>query len=105
MDADQYDEILSLLRAIHSKLDSRPAAVGNSNNPMTRRVKEGVFEFSEDASPGKCRECEDTIFWHSTKAGKNIPLNRDGSCHFDTCHVRKDSQAFDNQHNSDEVPF
>lgn len=36
----------------------------------------------------KCRDCHELIYWIKTDAGKNMPVNADGVCHFETCQKR-----------------
>lgn len=36
----------------------------------------------------KCRDCQELIYWIKTDAGKNMPVNADGVCHFETCKKR-----------------
>lgn len=35
--------------------------------------------------PMKCRGCDQNIWFVKTKRGANMPVNKDGTCHFDTC--------------------
>ena len=32
-----------------------------------------------------CKSCGAEIVWEKSNNGKNIPMNKNGSCHFDTC--------------------
>lgn len=40
----------------------------------------------------KCRDCQELIYWIKTDAGKNMPVNADGVCHFETCKKRGQAQ-------------
>lgn len=37
------------------------------------------------AGQGKCRSCEQIIYWLKRKSGKPHPFNADGVSHFATC--------------------
>jgi hypothetical protein len=43
------------------------------------------YEIPKGTSAGKCKDCQEYIYWIKTWRGKNIPVNADGICHFDTC--------------------
>lgn len=36
-------------------------------------------------NPGECRGCKAGIWWTVTRAGKNMPINSDGTTHWATC--------------------
>lgn len=106
---EQYRYLCDMLSCILAAVERQPAAASSrsSTNPQTRKLDETHFEFCDDAPAGKCRECEGAIYWHSTRSGKNMPLDKDGRCHFDTCYVRNDSKAVDAAADFDpeETPF
>lgn len=86
MDAAQWEWLTAAIQRIESKLNT-PSS-GSSTNPVAKRLSETKYEFNKDASPGKCRQCDEVIYWHSTRNGKNIPLDHDGTVHFETCAAR-----------------
>lgn len=43
------------------------------------------FEIPKGTGASKCRGCEEFIYWVKTRAGKNMPVNADGTSHFATC--------------------
>ena len=109
MNDEQYHYLCDMLARILAAVERQPAPTSSraSTNPQTRKLDETHFEFSDDAPAGKCRECEGAIYWHSTRSGKNMPLDKDGKCHFDTCYVRNDGKKVDAQaaFDPEETPF
>jgi len=60
-------------------------AVEVKGSPMTKKPPY-VKEVSDE--PSECRKCKEVIYWSKSHQGKNIPLNEDGSVHFETCKGR-----------------
>lgn len=50
------------------------------------------YEIPKGTPASKCKGCEEYIYWVKTRNGKNIPVNADGFCHFDTCTKRGQSR-------------
>ena len=43
------------------------------------------FEIPPGTPEARCRSCQATIHWLKTAAGKNMPVDPDGTSHFATC--------------------
>jgi hypothetical protein len=43
------------------------------------------YEIPPDAQASTCRGCEAPIYWVVSPKGRNVPVDEDGTCHFDTC--------------------
>lgn len=43
------------------------------------------FVIPEGTTPANCRSCGARVFWIKTVAGKNMPVDPDGTSHFATC--------------------
>lgn len=50
------------------------------------------YEIPKGTSASKCRDCQEYIYWIKSRNGKNLPVNADGICHFDTCTKRGQSR-------------
>lgn len=48
-------------------------------------MKEVLFEIPKGTPPASCRGCKASVYWIVTKAGKRMPVDADGTCHFATC--------------------
>ena len=44
-----------------------------------------LFEIPEGTDPSRCSGCKALIYWIKTDAGKNMPVDPDGTSHFATC--------------------
>lgn len=53
----------------------------------TRRSQKVVL--NETSRPGKCRYCRRNLYWHRMSSGKMIPVDPDGTVHFDTCEYQQ----------------
>ena len=83
-------EIRDLLKEQHSLSNSN----GSSEAPANRYKNEQgkwVWQLPPDPKPSKCRYCEGEIFWVKSKKGKNVPCDKDGICHYETCPEKKDT--------------
>jgi hypothetical protein len=47
--------------------------------------KEVKFPIPEGSRSGICRGCGAKVIWIVTKAGRNMPVDSDGTSHFATC--------------------
>lgn len=43
------------------------------------------YEIPAGTDAAKCRGCHAVIYWIKTPKGKNMPVDRDGRSHFETC--------------------
>lgn len=55
---------------------------------MSKEIK---YEIPEGTKPAICKGCRQVIYWVKTEAGKNMPVDADGTPHWATCPQR---QAF-----------
>lgn len=46
------------------------------------------YEIPKGTPTSTCKGCGEFIKWVKTPNGKNVPVNADGICHFDTCTKR-----------------
>lgn len=46
------------------------------------------WEIPAGAKSSNCRDCQQPAFWVKTDKGKNVLVNPDGTCHFDTCEAK-----------------
>lgn len=99
MDEATGQQIVSLLTEIRDTLKSQGTintgggAGGFGDEAPAKRYQnadgEWVYEVPTHKKASKCRSCQGEIWWVKTKNGKNVPVNKDGVCHFDTCPERK----------------
>lgn len=52
-------------------------------------AKEIKYEIPEGTRPAKCSGCARAIYWVKTAAGKNMPVDPDGTPHWATCPKRE----------------
>lgn len=50
------------------------------------------WEIPAGTKSSNCRDCQQPAFWVKTDKGKNVLVNPDGSCHFDTCEAKPKAQ-------------
>lgn len=48
------------------------------------------YSIPEGMPPAKCKGCAATIYWVKTPAGKNMPVDADGTPHWSSCPKAKD---------------
>jgi hypothetical protein len=108
MEEATAQQIVSLLTEIRDTLKAQgvvsQVASGGDEAPAKRYQNadgEWVYEVPTHKKASKCRSCQGEIWWVKTKKGKNVPVNKDGVCHFDTCTERKPVAATV----TDDVPF
>lgn len=46
------------------------------------------WEIPAGTKSSDCRDCKKQAFWVKTDKGKNVLVNPDGTCHFDTCEAK-----------------
>lgn len=59
---------------------------------MGREIK---FDIPEGTDPSRCKGCRALIYWIKTAAGKNMPVDKDGTSHFATCPVANNFRNYD----------
>ena len=74
---ERYPHLLPKVQAAHDRAGSILVLSGD------RDVEPDLTEDLGD--PGECRACGAKIFWQKTEAGKNTPVNPDGTTHWATC--------------------
>lgn len=99
MEEATAQQIVSLLTEIRDALKQGPISSGASSSfsdetPAKRYQNadgEWVYEVPKHKKASKCRSCQEEIWWVKTKNGKNVPVNNDGVCHFDTCKAKNNT--------------
>jgi hypothetical protein len=114
MDEATAQQIVSLLTEIRDTLKAQGMVTASASSgkfgdeaPAKRYQNadgEWVYEVPKHKKASKCRSCQGEIWWVKTKNGKNVPVNNDGVCHFDTCPDRKESVPASSAVDAD-VPF
>ena len=96
MEEATAQQIVSLLTEIRDALKSQGTTSKSSSfgdeAPAKRYQNddgEWVYEVPTHKKASKCRSCQEEIWWVKTKNGKNVPVNKTGVCHFDTCANRQ----------------
>jgi hypothetical protein len=111
---DNVNEVVSLLKEIRDLLRSQPtsASGGSSQGTATERTQKEdgtwIWVIPESQKPSKnpCKYCQAEIYWAKSKKGKNVPCNKDGAFHGDTCTREKSTEEFPKSPiTSQEVPF
>jgi hypothetical protein len=110
---DETSEVVSLLKEIRDLLRSQPtSASGGSQGTATERTQKEdgtwIWVIPESQKPSKnpCKYCQAEIYWAKSKKGKNVPCNKDGAFHGDTCTREKSTEEFTKAPiSSQEVPF
>lgn len=107
------EQIVSLLTEIRDALKNQGATSSGGANSFSDEAPakryqnddgEWVYEIPANKKASNCRSCQEEIWWVKSKNLKNVPVNKDGICHFDTCTVRNNPPQT-NQPDSLEVPF
>lgn len=62
----------------------REGMQGNTEAKSAKR-REVKYEIPRGTRKSTCRGCEATIYWIRTPAGKQMPVDPDGTPHFATC--------------------
>jgi len=108
---DETNEVVSLLKEIRDLLKSQPSSGGgnSSGTHHERTQKEDgtwIWVIPTDQKPSKnpCKYCKGDIYWCKSKKGKNVPVNKDGTFHGDTCTKEHDSPK-PLEISSGDVPF
>jgi hypothetical protein len=108
MEEATAQQIVSLLTEIRDTLKAQgvvsQVASGGDEAPAKRYQNadgEWVYEVPTHKKASKCRSCQGEIWWVKTKKGKNVPVNKDGVCHFDTCSEKREAPVAV----TDDVPF
>ncbi len=81
LNADQFDQIMGMLKSI------RDAVLVMS---QTKHMPGAGVAASNRSSKSRCKYCGESIEWAKTANGKNMPVDPDGQCHFDTCKSKRD---------------
>ena len=111
---DTNDAVISLLTEIRDLLKSRPSSGGSApsgkyaDEPPAERYQndkgDWLWKIPEGKKPSTCNKCKQEIFWVKSKKGKNVPCDKSGVCHFDTCPEK--NQGFSAAASvGDDVPF
>ena len=79
---DALHEMRQLMAApeVSARADSAPQAT------IVRDVPR--YRIPEGERPKKCRGCNATIYWVVTPRGRNMPVNPDGTSHWESCSER-----------------
>lgn len=90
-------KIVDLLVEIKELLQKQPvSAQGNAAEGHARRYQnedgKWVYELPKGKEPRKCKYCDEEIYWVKSKNGKNVPCNKDGECHYETCPDKQDNK-------------
>ena len=105
------EQIVSLLTEIRDALKNQGATSSGSfgdEAPANRYQNESgewVYEVPTNKKSSKCRSCQGEIWWVKTKKGKNVPVNKDGVCHFDTCTEKRPMPSPASLVRNEDVPF
>lgn len=59
---------------------------------MSKEIK---FDIPEGTDPSRCRGCKALIYWIKTAAGRNMPVDPDGTSHFATCPKANNFRHYD----------
>ena len=112
---DDTNAIVSLLTEIRDLLQSQQGGSSFGSTkfgdeaPAQRYQNdkgEWLWKIPEGKRASSCNKCKQEIFWVKSKKGKNVPVDKSGVCHFDTCPEKKDSfSAALPARNDDDVPF
>ena len=75
-------------------------ANGNYGPPDPDRLR--TYTVPPETEFRKCKDCSSTIFWVEglTRTGKALPLNGDGTVHYDTCGAKTQSPALTRHNNT-----
>lgn len=66
------------------------------------KLKNGVEVFIDlDSKRGRCNNCGELIRWGKTKDNKNIPIDEDNTCHFDSCKPTRKSSLEETIYNEE----
>ena len=93
MEEATAQQIVSLLTEIRDALKSQGTTSSTGGRfgdeaPAKRYQNadgEWVYEVPTHKKASKCRSCQAEIWWVKSKKGKNVPVNKDGVCHYETC--------------------
>ncbi len=112
MEEATAQQIVSLLTEIRDtlKVQGMASSAGGSgkfgDEAPAKRYQNGdgewVYEVPTHKKASKCRSCQAEIWWVKTKNGKNVPVDKTGICHFDTCTEKRPAAA---TAVTDDVPF
>ena len=113
MEEATTQQIVSLLTEIRDTLRTQGMASNKASSgkfgdeaPAKRyQNADGVwvYEVPTHKKASKCRSCQAEIWWVKTKNGKNVPVNADGICHYETCTEKRPVPVQTSA--SDDVPF
>lgn len=113
MDEATAQQIVSLLTEIRDTLKAQGMVTASTGSgkfadeaPAKRYQNadgEWVYEVPTHKKASKCRSCQAEIWWVKSKKGKNVPVNADGICHYETCTEKRPAPVQTSA--SDDVPF